>query len=293
MSPSIPSAPRAELARARVNLTLHVTGRRPDGSHLLESLVAFPQIGDRIAIEPSDRLELVREGPFARDLDGPPESNLILKAIDGFAEATGIPVPDVRITLTKRLPVASGIGGGSSDAASTLRLLEDVTGTLLEDADLQRVARSLGAGVPVCLVPEPQLIRGSGGTLSPGPELPDCGVVLVNPRRAVSKPDVLETMTHWDNPPMPAVPERFESLGDLTGFLETCRNDLQDPAIRICDAIQNVLTVLDAEERIRFARMSGSGATCFGLCQTKDALDVERTLRAAHPHWWVASGPLS
>jgi len=293
MSDSATPAPRAELARAKVNLTLHVTGRRPDGYHLLESLVVFPQIGDRIAMEPSDRPELVLEGPFARDLDGPPESNLILKAVAAFAEAAGIPSPDVRLTLSKRLPVASGIGGGSSDAATTLRLLENLAGSPLPDDTLHRVALSLGADVPVCLRPAPQVMRGVGEDLSPGPQLPDCGIVLVNPKAAVSTPEVFKTMTRRDNPSMPAVPERFDTLERLTDYLGKCRNDMQDPAIQICEGIGDVLSALDADERIQFARMSGSGATCFGLCETMDALDVERALRTAHPHWWVASGPLS
>ena len=125
------SSPRVELARAKVNLALHITGQQPDGYHLLDSLVVFPQIGDRLAIEAAGELDLQVEGPFARDLTGPVEENLILKAVRSFAEKAGIEVPQVRLTLTKRLPVASGIGGGSSDAATTLRLLEDFTGTYL------------------------------------------------------------------------------------------------------------------------------------------------------------------
>ncbi len=289
---SAPSA-RAELARAKVNLTLHITGQRPDGYHLLESLAAFPQIGDRLAVAAAEKLELVVEGPFARGLDGPPDGNLVLKAATAFSNAAGIPVPKVRFTLTKRLPVASGIGGGSSDAATALRLLEDFTGTYLAEKDLHELALSIGADVPVCLFPEPQLMRGVGEDLEPGPILPKCGIVLVNPKTGVSTPDVFRALEVRDNPPMPALPEKFDDLPRLASVLSECRNDLQEPAIGLCGTIDDVLSALKEDARIAFARMSGSGATCFGLCEMKDALDVERSLRTAHPDWWIASGPLT
>jgi 4-diphosphocytidyl-2-C-methyl-D-erythritol kinase len=177
-----------------VNLALHITGQRNDGYHLLESLVAFPQIGDRIALEPSEKLELDIDGPFARELDLAGDNNLVLRAVRGFAERAKIDVPSVKITLTKRLPVASGIGGGSSDAATTLRLLEDVTGVYLSDADLHELAASLGADVPVCLTPEPQVMRGIGEDLAAAPLLPACGIVLVNPKVTLETPDVFRAL---------------------------------------------------------------------------------------------------
>jgi 4-diphosphocytidyl-2-C-methyl-D-erythritol kinase len=287
------SSSRVELARAKVNLALHVTGRQSDGYHLLDSLVVFPQIGDRLAMEAADELDLRIEGPFARDLTGPVEDNLILKAVSSFAEKAGIDVPQVRLTLTKRLPVASGIGGGSTDAATTLRLLEDFTETYLAEEDLHTLAMTLGADVPVCLFPEPQIMRGIGGDLSAGPDLPACGIVLVNPRVGVSTPEVFKAMERRDNAPMDLMPEKFETLASLVAYLETCRNDLQDAAKSLCPEIGHVLSVLDAEPRIDLARMSGSGATCFGLCDLMAAMEIERSLRAAHPDWWIASGPLS
>ncbi|WP_228872648.1 4-(cytidine 5'-diphospho)-2-C-methyl-D-erythritol kinase [Roseibium aggregatum] len=287
------SSPRVELARAKVNLALHITGQQPDGYHLLDSLVVFPQIGDRLAIEAAGELDLQVEGPFARDLTGPVEDNLILKAVRSFAEKAGIDVPQVRLTLTKRLPVASGIGGGSSDAATTLRLLEDFTGTYLAEEDLHALALTLGADVPVCLFPEPQIMRGIGGDLSAGPDLPPCGIVLVNPRVGVSTPEVFKSMEQRDNAPMDLMPEKFETLASLVAYLASCRNDLQDPAKGLCPEIGQVLSELEADTRVDLARMSGSGATCFGLCELNAAMDVERALRSSHPDWWIASGPLS
>lgn len=293
MTSSDPVAPRAELARAKVNLALHITGRRADGYHELDSLVAFPQIGDRLALEPSGDLELALEGPFARDLDGPPDSNLILKAVRAFAIAAGCPVPRVKLTLTKRLPVASGIGGGSSDAATTLRLLEDATDQYLPEETLHAVALSLGSDVPVCLDPKPQIMRGIGGDISPGPNLPACGIVLVNPKVGVSTPAVFKALAKRDNPGLPGLPARFESLSALVAWLSTCRNDLEAPAAGICPDIAEVLSALKADERVVLARMSGSGATVFGLCAPQDAVSIERALRVSHRHWWIASGPLA
>lgn len=293
MSFETSSSARVELARAKVNLALHITGKRADGYHLLDSLVAFPQIGDRIAVEPSTELSLQIEGPFARDLDASADDNLVLKSVRGFAEKAKISSPPVRLTLTKRLPVASGIGGGSSDAATTLRLLEDFTGTYLSEEAMHDLALSLGADVPVCLYPEPQRMRGIGDDLSAGPELPACGIVLVNPRVGVSTPEVFAALSQKDNTALPLLPDRFEALAQLAAYLAGCRNDLQAAAENLCPAISDVLAALQADDRIELSRMSGSGATCFGLCEQKHALDLERSLRAARPDWWVASGPLA
>lgn len=293
MAPASAPSPRVELARAKVNLALHITGKRSDGYHLLDSLVTFPQIGDRVALEAAPALDLRLEGPFARELAGPAGENLVLKAVNAFAARTGLDLPGLRLTLTKRLPVASGIGGGSSDAATTLRLLEDFTGTYLSETDMHGLALSLGADVPVCLFPEPQRMRGIGDDLTSGPALPACGIVLVNPKVGVSTPEVFRALGKRDNDPLPLLPETFDTLAQLAAYLAGCRNDLQAPAVELCPAIGEVLSALDAEPRIELARMSGSGATCFGLCELPQAMDIERGLRAVHPDWWIASGPLS
>jgi len=286
-------SPRVELARAKVNLSLHITGRRSDGYHLLDSLVAFPQIGDRVALEAAPALDLKLEGPFARELAGPVGDNLVLKAVHRFADAAGIDLPPLRLTLTKRLPVASGIGGGSSDAATTLRLLEDFTGTYLSEEAMHALALSLGADVPVCLFPEPQRMRGIGDDLSRGPVLPGCGIVLVNPKVGVSTPAVFNALSERNNAALPLVPDRFETLAQLSAYLASCRNDLQAPAVELCPHIGEVLSALEADSRVELARMSGSGATCFGLCERPQALEIERDLRQMHPDWWIAAGPLS
>lgn len=287
------AAPAAGLARAKVNLALHITGQRPDGYHLLESLVVFPQIGDRLSVEASDKLELLIEGPFAHDLDGPDEDNLVLKAVSLFAEAAETGPLKLKMTLSKRLPVASGIGGGSSDAATALRLLEDHTGVCLADELLHEIALELGADVPVCLAPQPQLMRGIGGDISPAPQMPECGMVLVNPRVGVSTPAVFKSLKNRKNAALPDLPDSFGTLSELTGLLARCRNDLQQPAIDVCPEIGMVLEALGAQEDIVFSQMSGSGATVFGLCEAGREMELERSLRASHTDWWIASGRLS
>ncbi|MEL7527276.1 MAG: 4-(cytidine 5'-diphospho)-2-C-methyl-D-erythritol kinase [Pseudomonadota bacterium] len=287
------AAPAAGLARAKVNLALHITGQRPDGYHLLESLVVFPQIGDRLSVEASDKIELLIEGPFANDLDGPVEDNLVLKAVSLFAEAAGTGPLKLKMTLSKRLPVASGIGGGSSDAATALRLLEDHTGVYLADEHLHEIALKLGADVPVCLAPHPQVMRGIGGDISPAPQIPECGIVLVNPRVGVSTPAVFRSLKNRRNAVLPDLPDSFGTLSEMTGLLTRCRNDLQQPAIDVCPEIGAVLEALGAEEDIDFARMSGSGATVFGLCEAGREMELERSLRARHADWWIASGRVS
>ncbi|WP_422038208.1 4-(cytidine 5'-diphospho)-2-C-methyl-D-erythritol kinase [Roseibium sp.] len=287
------AAPAAELARAKVNLALHITGKRADGYHLLESLVVFPQIGDRLSVEASETLELVVEGPFAHDLQGPADENLVVKAARLFADAAGLDPLNLKITLSKRLPVASGIGGGSSDAATALRLLEDHTGTYLDDDRLKSIALQLGADVPVCLSVQPQLMRGIGGEVTAAPQMPTCGMVLVNPRLGVSTPEVFKTLQNRNNPALPSFPGSFETLSDLTDFLTLCRNDLQQPAIAVCPEIGDILQALTAEDDIAFTRMSGSGATVFGLCEAGREMELERSLRKQRPDWWIASGRLA
>lgn len=285
--------PLAELARAKVNLALHVTGKREDGYHLLESLVAFPQLGDRLSMTAAKETAFLVEGPFSRDLGDDQDKNLVQKAVRAFAETASTDVPALDITLTKRLPIASGIGGGSSDAAATLRLLEKLTNTRLPKESLHKLALSLGADVPVCLTAEPKVMRGIGEDLEAAPLFPDCGIVLVNPRIGISTPAVFKALTQTENPDLPPLPDKFADLAALVSYLVECRNDLQDAAISICGEIGGILEALEADTRVLVARMSGSGATCFALCSTKETARIESDLRAAHPHWWIASAPLS
>lgn len=264
-----------QLARAKINLTLHVTGRRPDGLHLLDSLVVFAEVGDVIEVTPAAELSLTIDGPFAHGLSVAPD-NLVLRAAT-YVGAVGA------IRLTKVLPVSSGIGGGSADAAATVRAMVDT----LPDA---RSLQVLGADVPVCLASRTTRMRGIGEVLDTVPDLPPCWVVLVNPGVAVSTPAVFKALETADNPPMD-LPDSFADFDGLTAWLGQQRNDLQEPACQVAPVIRDVLTALDHDAAL--ARMSGSGATCFGLYPTEAAAQrAADRLRAGHPDWWVAAAPL-
>jgi 4-diphosphocytidyl-2-C-methyl-D-erythritol kinase len=278
------SAGEAELAPAKVNLALHVTGRRPDGYHLLDSLVVFPAIGDLLEAEPSAGLSLTLDGPFARDLGAGPD-NLVLRA----AQLIRPPGQGAAIRLVKSLPVASGIGGGSSDAAAALRLLARLWNVPLPPAE--RLA-ALGADVPVCLRTTPQRLQGIGERLTPV-DLPPFWIVLANPGFPLSTPAVFSGLTRRYNTPLPDLPARFASPEALFAWLGRSRNDLEAPAIALQPVIARVLDALAAQTGCRLARMSGSGATCFGLFDGElAALAAADTLRRAQPGWWIAAGPV-
>lgn len=259
-------------APAKLNLTLHVTGRRPDGWHLLDSLVVFARLGDEVA--PGDSPGLTVDGPMAAGVPGGAD-NLVLRA----AALAGVAAPALR--LTKRLPAASGMGGGSSDAAATLRLL----GARPDTAALMR----LGADLPVCmLAPQPCRMRGLGEDLRPVAGLPRLWLVLVNPGLPLSTPAVFAALDLHENPPMPDPLPRFAAAPALADWLSTQRNDLQAPACRIAPPVGQVLNALAAQPGCLLARMTGSGATCLGIFASRARRDAAaRAL--SRPGWFTAA----
>jgi 4-diphosphocytidyl-2-C-methyl-D-erythritol kinase len=279
--------PLTDLARAKVNLFLHVRGRRPDGRHTLESLAVFPETGDVLHAERSPIRTLSLDGPFAIDL-GAGEDNLVIRALEALAAATG-QAGGAALRLDKRLPVASGIGGGSADAAATLRLLLRLWGRTPDAAALDGLALGLGADVPVCLASAPAMMGGIGERLAPAPPFPAFWMVLANPMRPLSTAEVFGSLERRDNPPGPRPPARFRELGDLVAWLARQRNDLEEPARRLMPAIGSVLGALRWSADCRLARMSGSGATCFGLFETgPQALAAAAAIGAREPGWWIA-----
>lgn len=270
-------------APAKVNLTLHVTGRRTDGYHLLDSLVVFADdVGDLITIEPSDKLDLVVTGPFA---EGVPtdEGNLVLKA----AKVLG-PERTARITVTKNLPHAAGIGGGSADAAAALKGLTEHWGIAMPD---RAAIQSLGADLPVCLAgPAPMLMSGIGEVLRPAPPLPKLWMVLVNPGIPVATARVFKTLSEdysTENPPMDPLPEGPD-LDDFLIWLAGGRNDLTRCAAEQVPEIMDILDQLWGLETCEDADMSGSGSTCRGIFETEErAREAADSLSATHPDWWV------
>lgn len=270
-----------ELAAAKINLCLHVTGQRADGYHLLDSLVVFAGVGDRLSFTPADDLRLTIGGPQAANLPIA-DDNLILRAARAFAVARG-----AHIHLEKHLPIASGIGGGSADAAAALRSLSRIWGLPLPDA--ARVL-ALGADVPVCMASRAVRMAGIGEVLSPVPPLPPAHLVLINPGIAVSTPAVFAALPSKTNPPLPEIPQ-FASLTDFGHWLSAQRNDLEAPALALAPVIASVKATLAAQPGCHIARMSGSGATCFGLFATKALAETAaQTIARGQPGWWVDTG---
>jgi 4-diphosphocytidyl-2-C-methyl-D-erythritol kinase len=289
-----------EDGHAKVNLTLRVVGRRVDGYHDLDSVVAFADCADRLILKPGPELHLKTSGPLAQAC-GETADNLVLKA----AQLLGERVPGLRLgefILDKVLPVAAGIGGGSADAAAALRLLARANGLAMNDPRLIEAAQTTGADVPVCLVSRACIMTGVGETLLPL-ALPKMPCVLVNPRVPVATRDVFQTLglrngelrvgvadvieaTGW--------PEEGASIGDWIEALAAGGNDLEAPALRVQPVIGEVLSSLRAADGGGLARMSGSGATCFAVFENgADALRASHKIQIDHPQWWIHVGTLS
>jgi 4-diphosphocytidyl-2-C-methyl-D-erythritol kinase len=269
-----------EQAPAKINLFLHVGERRADGFHPLQSLAVFTAMGDALEIDGAPGLSLKIQGPFAGGLDGEGD-NLVLRA----ARALGS--EGAKVTLTKNLPVASGIGGGSADAAAALRGLRQLWNR--DEAGLRELAAGLGSDIPACLLSAPCFMEGRGEILRPLLSLPRVPMLLVNPGIAVPTKDVFAGLQNRSGVEMALPQGRFHDTADLLRFLETTRNDLEEPARRVAPVIGEVLGALGALPGALLARMSGSGATCFAIfaddscCQR--AGDV---LKQAQPNWWIA-----
>ena len=275
------------LAPAKVNLALHVVGRRDDGYHLLESLVAFTRFGDRISLEPAEETTLKACGPFADQvpLDS---SNLILRAHDLLAaKFPSRQLDAVSLTLEKNLPVASGIGGGSSDAAAASILLARHWNLELADEELASLTLSLGSDVPMCVTACPLIARGTGDQIE-RIKLPKLPLVLVNPGEPLSTPAVFNALERKDNPPLPARPG-METIADVVSWLRQTRNDLEAPAASLAPSIHHALEELSTQNAV-LARMSGSGATCFGIFQSdEDAEQAAKAIARRHPSWFVVA----
>lgn len=275
-------------AHAKINLALHVTGRRPDGYHLIESLAVFTRFGDRVEIARAESDDFTVSGRYAQavPLDA---SNLVLKARDALRHAAGPgQTPPVTIRLEKNLPVAAGVGGGSSDAAAVLRGLAQTWGLDVDDTELARIGLSLGADLPMCLAAKPLLARGIGDELSMVPDFSALGLVLVNPGTPVSTADVFARLSRRDSEPLPPLPPSID-FHSLRNWLDVTRNDLETAAMAMQPAIGRALSWLN-KAGSGFSRMSGSGATCFGLFETGNvAKRAAAEIRGRQPDWFVAA----
>ena len=281
-----------ERAPAKINLTLHIVGRRDDGWHELESLVAFTRSGDTLSLDPGPTLSLTVDGPKAAaagDLD----DNLVVKASRALAaRIDGLTLGAFH--LTKRLPVAAGIGGGSSDAAAALRLLARANNLAADDPRIRSAAADTGADIPVCLGAVARMMSGVGDKLGAPIKLPTLPALIVNPGLPLETRRVFTRMAlppGWTNiagahPPI----NSDQSFADLLQTLKRGRNDMEDAACSLAPIVSDVLAVLGAAPGCRLARMSGSGATCFGLfVDCRAAARAKKAILAAHPGWWVKS----
>lgn len=272
-------------APAKVNLYLHVVGRRPDGYHLLDTLMVFTEFGDRIAVEPADVLCLEANGPFADRLPDDADDNLVMRAARALADAAGV-APRARIRLTKNLPVSAGLGSGSSDAAATLKALSRLWRIPEGKVDLPALALALGADVPACLRAESIFVGGIGEELTPAPRLPEVDILLVNPGVQLVTGSVFKARRGGFSPEA-RFADAPQNVRELAGILEDRSNDLAEPATRLLPVVSEMLHAIEAAPGCRLARMTGSGATCFGLFDDAGtAVQAREKLRSRD--WWCA-----
>ena len=282
-----------EAAPAKINLALHVTGRRADGYHSLEMLVAFAEVGDELQATLARKDSLSINGPFAAGL-GNGETNLVLRALSAFRQRWPGTLPDgIDLRLAKNLPVAAGLGGGSADAAAALRLFAAMADADIAFTDLLELSRTLGADVPMCLYSRPAEVRGIGEIVLPLKHFPACHVVLVNPLVPVVTADVFRRLERRDHPGLPDLGDPLMRPAQLGLWLDETRNDLETPAIGMVPVIGNLIAQLRVANGCILARMSGSGATVFGLFgSSAQAHQAAHDLRETWPSYWVAAAPL-
>ena len=289
-----PAAEKKESVRvaapAKVNLYLHVVERRSDGYHRLDSLVAFAGIGDTVEVRRAGEISLQLEGPFAQAVPSGAD-NLAMRAALALARAAEVNA-GAEIRLTKRLPPASGIGGGSADAAATVRALLRLWDVRLDARTLAALALGLGADVPVCLAGRAAFVGGIGEELAPAPRLPPASIVLANPGMPVSTPEVFRRRAGPFSQPA-RFSETPRDAAALAALLKARGNDLEEPARAICPAIGDAIAALERQKGALIARMSGSGATCFALfAEAGSATEAAFALARTHPGWWVKAGSL-
>jgi 4-diphosphocytidyl-2-C-methyl-D-erythritol kinase len=284
-------AGHTEAAPAKINLALHVTGRRPDGYHDIETLAVFADFGDAVSLAPGgeEGVGLVLGGPSAAAIaDTPPAANLVVRAANELiAAGHGTKPRPVRLVLSKRIPVAAGLGGGSADAAATLRLLNREWDLGLGLDALVGIGQRLGADVPMCLLSQPLVATGIGERLTPVGGMPAMPIVLAHPGGMVSTAGVFARVTNARRSPLPAW-TGFRTLADVVAWLKETRNDLEEPAAMFSEGAPAAATALGSDPECLFARMTGTGAAAFGICPTADAAArCASRIGRAQPGWWV------
>ena len=281
---------RTAFAPAKVNLFLHVGAPEEGGFHPICSLMAFADVGDLVSTFEAEALALRVAGPFSRGLSAD-DDNLVLRAARALIAEARRPVAPMGLSLDKRLPVASGLGGGSSDAGAAFRVLRETLGLKVDDARLEALAASLGSDGAACLWGAPVIAQSRGERLSPAPGLPPLDAVLVNPRVPVSTAEVYRRFDEdgrFGGVVPPAAPDAFEDATELAAWLTVQRNDLEAAAVATAPAVGAVLETLAGEPEALLARVSGSGGTCFALCASDiEAESLAERIEALAPDWWV------
>ncbi len=277
-------------APAKINLFLHVGPLGEDGFHPLCSLMSFADVGDTISIAAADHPDFEVDGPFAAGLAGDDGDNLVMRAARALQSRIGGPQPPFRLLLTKALPVAAGLGGGSSDAGAALKLVRNALQLPVSDEELMAMAAELGADGAACFAARPLIAEGRGEVLSPAPEAPPIDAVLANPGVACPTGAVYRAYDQigLGDAKRPPLPDRFEDAQDMAAFLSFCRNDLEAPAASLVPEVEETLSILRAEPETLLARLSGSGATCFALCASHiEAEGLADRISSLRPKWWV------
>jgi 4-diphosphocytidyl-2-C-methyl-D-erythritol kinase len=292
MSPEEEPARLTGVAPAKLNLFLHVTGKRADGYHLLDSLVAFADIADQIQVERADHLTLSVTGPFASNA-GPVEENLVLRAARALQEATSR-TDGAKIWLDKHIPTGAGLGGGSSDAASALRLLNKLWKLDLADDELRQIGLALGADIPVCLAAGPTRMRGIGEVLDPAGVIAPLDILLVHPGQSLSTPAVFKALAGRYSGPAPSDLGSLADRQSLLRLLRSTTNDLEAPARELLPTIGHILNSLSDTDGCLLAQMSGSGSACFGLFGNNGTAQAAGArIASLQPDWWVQTCELS
>lgn len=282
-----------ENAPAKINLALHVLSRRNDGFHLIDSLVVFTEFADQLSVtaSPNDHLELALDGPFARELDllNRSNENLVLRSAEALLnQKNKRKNRSAQINLTKHIPIAAGLGGGSADAACALRLLNRHWELDLSDQKLADISLDLGADVPMCLKSKPVIASGIGERLTPANEIPSLPLVLVNPSIPVSTAEVYARLENAERSALPPLPERFSSMMSFVIWLRKTRNDLSESARKMTGLAEEAVNALLSDPDCVFAQMSGSGATAFGIFPKLSVAErLAKKIRQERPNWWV------
>ncbi|MAZ76067.1 MAG: 4-(cytidine 5'-diphospho)-2-C-methyl-D-erythritol kinase [Micavibrio sp.] len=287
-----------ENAPAKINLYLHVTNKREDGYHNLDSLITFADFGDQITLNTSKTLSLSIDGLFAKDLSINEQSleyssdNILVKTLWKIADYAH-QTPSFNITLTKNIPIGAGLGGGSADAAALARILCQLWDIDPSDKDFQEILFSIGADVPMCFASETCQIKNAGELIKKAPKLPSMNTVLVHPNSHCSTVKIFKINKSY-SPNTVSIPDVISNQEELLSFLKTTRNDLTNAALKNTPAIKEILNALNKQDGIALSRMSGSGSACFGIFKTQNnATNAAEIIKNLHPEWWVQAVTIS